>query len=190
MQLNLTARIKLDILENYTYYSREGIKFDARPCIYGEIYNIHLFRCEFCEEDYYTVGDPMDNYECRKCDLDRMICPGGNVLFPKPGYWRWNDDSDNFLKCRAPEACLGGNILNLNGVCAEGYMGNACGTCEPEHGRFGNDNQCTPCRNNSWYYFRFSAYFLTQIVLWTLNIRANARVHFLTQMNSDEELRS
>ena len=37
---------------------------------------------------------------------------GGHELFPQPGYWRFNENSTNFLLCPLKEACLGG--LNAN----------------------------------------------------------------------------
>lgn len=77
-----------------------------------------------------------------------MECLGGNLIYPKPGYWRIDNYSENFIQCRAPNSCNGGNETDLTGHCNEGYTGNVCGVCEPGWGKFGNELKCAKCRGD------------------------------------------
>ena len=60
------------------------------------------------------------------------------------GYWRSSNDSEAFVKCPNPSACLGGNLTNLVGSCAEGYKGIACGNCDLGYKYLGNF-KCSKC---------------------------------------------
>lgn len=51
------------------------------------------------------------------------------MVAPDPGYWRSSNVSENFILCENVDACLGGDINNSMGICAQGYKGIICGDC-------------------------------------------------------------
>ena len=66
------------------------------------------FFCIPCPQNYYTLNE---NSSCQDCsNIDNLNCTlGGNSLFPKKGYWRFNENSTRFLKCPEQSNCLGSN---------------------------------------------------------------------------------
>jgi outer membrane protein assembly factor BamB len=64
--------------------------------------------------------------ECKPCPKG-ATCPGGNRVWPEPGYWNPSEDSGYVMECRPTERCLGGKMS----VCAPGYAGELCGECSP-----------------------------------------------------------
>ena len=85
-----------------------------------------------------VVSDPITG-ECNKCPAG-AICPGGDRIVPKPGYWTPSETAGYVEPCSAnPDACPGG----ASQACADGYMGAMCTACEP--GRFEEHNLCLPC---------------------------------------------
>jgi hypothetical protein len=50
-------------------------------------------------------------------------------MAPKPGYYRRNLQSTEFIKCPNKQACYGGSIDKLIGICAPGYKGVLCSEC-------------------------------------------------------------
>ena len=84
--------------------------------------------------------------------MDSINCTlGGNKLFPKEGYWRFNENSTRFLKCPKEIACIGasedfyGSQEFSTGVCAEGYEGPLCDSCS--NGYSAIYNKCIKCTN-------------------------------------------
>ena len=63
------------------------------------------------------------NEMCRTCSTESFInCTfGGHNLFPKDGYWRFNENSSNFIQCPLEEACIGGG--NAEYFSVEFYSG-------------------------------------------------------------------
>ena len=83
-----------------------------------------------------------------------MSCDyGGHELFPKPGYWRLNENSTNFLLCPLKEACLGGENADYkslefySGKCKIGYEGPLCNLCSDDYGKL-DKNSCGKCNSN------------------------------------------
>ena len=70
-----------------------------------------------------------ENSICKTCSNEASInCTfGGHDLFPKPGYWRLNENSSNFFKCPNENSCLGGSnaeeqsLAFYSGECKYGY---------------------------------------------------------------------
>ncbi len=77
-----------------------------KDCKYGEIFNPSILRCTPCPIHQYSFADPFKAPSCLLCDQKRMTCEGGDVVYPKAGYWRMNVLSDNFIKCPQDDACL------------------------------------------------------------------------------------
>lgn len=61
--------------------------------------------------------------DCKKCPTAKAICFGGSNIGPKPGYWRKNNITSNFIKCLYENACLGMLPPDNNpiGKCDTGY---------------------------------------------------------------------
>jgi len=45
--------------------------------------------------------------QCKECETAKSICLGGATIGPRPGYWRKNNQTSNFVSCMYSEACLG-----------------------------------------------------------------------------------
>lgn len=81
-------------------------------------------KCKECERGFYLLLAPLGNVLCKECLSPQIAeCDGGNRLYPKPGFWRSSIFSDNVMKCRNDEACIGKNPpeYNLIGACNDGY---------------------------------------------------------------------
>ena len=104
---------------------------------------------------------------CDDC-LPNSRCYGGNKVAPRPGYWRSNATSTNFIKCPNEEVCLGGNETEPLGVCADAYQGVLCGDCEDNHSKK-SDFVCSKCpprtRNIIQIFFIVIAYICYNIYL-------------------------
>lgn len=81
-------------------------------------------KCQTCEKGTYLLYAPITSTLCKEClSSEKAVCEGGNNLYPQPGYWRSSIYSEDFIRCRNDEACLGKNPPenNLMGACNEGY---------------------------------------------------------------------
>lgn len=74
-------------------------------------------------EGYYGNGT-----DCKKCPHG-AYCPGGNRVWPLPGYWNPGENYGFVEECRPQERCLGGR----NSSCAIAYSGQFCGSCESDY---------------------------------------------------------
>jgi hypothetical protein len=62
-----------------------------------------FFRCMECpSETSYSLALMNEPGECKKCPTDFAICLGGSNIGPKPGFWRRNNQTANFIKCVNP----------------------------------------------------------------------------------------
>eukprot|EP00656_Telonema_subtile_P006062 TRINITY_DN12780_c0_g2_i1.p1 TRINITY_DN12780_c0_g2~~TRINITY_DN12780_c0_g2_i1.p1 ORF type:complete len:1689 (+),score=367.73 TRINITY_DN12780_c0_g2_i1:28-5067(+) len=75
--------------------------------------------------------------ECQACPLG-AVCPGGDQLVPKEGYWKPNPGYGSVYKC-SKDGCLGG----ANSTCKSGYHGKVCGVCDAKHAAFAHS--CQDC---------------------------------------------
>jgi hypothetical protein len=69
----------------------------------------------------YPVGS-----ECRPCPTG-AVCPGGNRVWPSPGFWNPGEDAGYVIRCNPESRCLGGDTS----ACSPGHMGDLCGECAP-----------------------------------------------------------
>jgi hypothetical protein len=82
------------------------------------------------------------------------VCPGGNRIWPLPGWYgvrtrvdvlltgrRWNygEASGMVWPCDPAERCLGGRFSN----CAPGYATDFCTQCADDY--YEQNNVCVPC---------------------------------------------
>ncbi|CAG9313302.1 unnamed protein product [Blepharisma stoltei] len=115
----------------------------TRNCINGEYRSNN--QCIYCKEGQYSLS-PDNN--CNECPVN-AYCYGGDLLAPKPGYWRGKTDSIRLYHCLNPNACEGGlkdanDSISLTGRCREGYQGNLCQACDYGFSSSGGNN-CERC---------------------------------------------
>lgn len=84
------------------------LTFEVRGCILGE-QMLTNGKCKICPSGFYLLEVPFEPISCKSCKTDQSYCLGGTNIFPKEGYWRSSNVTDNLLACINPEACLGGN---------------------------------------------------------------------------------
>jgi hypothetical protein len=96
---------------------------------------------------------------CRPCP-EGGECPGGERVWPKPGYWNPGEASGYVVKCRVEEACVGGR--HLGEMCAVGYEGRLCGTCSPGYYTEQSTGRCLACPEPEG----IAAYVLCDAILW------------------------
>ncbi|CAG9320353.1 unnamed protein product [Blepharisma stoltei] len=146
--------------------SEDSLYFKLRECEVGEVSASKS--CQICEAGTYNLiaGEP-----CKDCPTSAK-CYGKNNIFPKPGYWRVSNLTDNFLKCPNSNACLGGISANNSiGDCKKGYYGNLCQSCMEGYSRNGED-VCSKCPNltiNSLILTGMTALALTIVVIMTIS---------------------
>jgi hypothetical protein len=124
------------------YHSSVLIQVDFRLCTVGESRQGDV--CYVCAESTYSL-DP--SLPCMLCPQG-AVCYGNSTMAPKPGYWRYSNETDNFIQCLASDACLGSpdSPIAPTGLCADGYSGNLCQVCTSGYSRTGR-YQCSRCPN-------------------------------------------
>lgn len=159
-----TSGIDMSIPSNKEYYeelSEEGwtgktidfeLDIDLRICEPGEQFT-STGKCDECDsENSYTLTYQSEPGSCITCPTLVAICVGGDKIGPKPGYWRKNNSTDNFIQCFNEDACLGmvGNE-SPTGECAEGYNGYLCANCDFGYSKTASTGEgafkCAPCPN-------------------------------------------
>ncbi|KNC53811.1 uncharacterized protein AMSG_12270 [Thecamonas trahens ATCC 50062] len=94
-----------------------------------------VFYTDDCPEPgWFGVGA-----SCRPCPAGG-ICPGGNRVWPQPGFWTPDEGAGYVIECKPPsERCAGGRQSS----CGPEYAGRECAQCAPEHYRDGT--LCVSC---------------------------------------------
>ena len=146
------------------------LKLEFRPCDLGER-QTDDFRCEVCPIGQYSF-EKNTSEKCKPClEEDNFYCLGSSHLSPKPGYWRLNNSSNNFIRCPNPSTCLGYyeektelfDMTKASGQCHTGYKGVLCAECEEGYG-ITPGNFCTECAS-ILYYFYLVGFFLIRVGL-------------------------
>ena len=82
------------------------IEIQLRNCIFGESLS-ESGKCVECEKGaQYLLMAVNEITRCKECQSSVSFCMGGARIFPKPGYWRSSNISDNFIECYNSKACL------------------------------------------------------------------------------------
>lgn len=111
-----------------------------RKCILGE--SLVNEACSVCPLNTYSLV--LDSAHCEPCHRG-ADCLGGAMVYPQAGYWRASELSTVLWTCFSEQACLGSvNHSSLLGLCAEGYGGSVCQSCEEGWARTGRDD-CAAC---------------------------------------------
>ncbi|CDW91193.1 UNKNOWN [Stylonychia lemnae] len=139
-KLSIQEQLKNSGNSNY----KLEIEISFRGCIAGE-YFTSAGKCVECQNSYSLEIMTSPN-RCKLCPTGQAICLGGNIIGPKPGYWRVSNDSDKFVSCIYQKACIGLNQQTHNyiGDCKEGYQGLLCAECIQGYSRNSN-HQCLKC---------------------------------------------
>jgi hypothetical protein len=104
---------------------------------------------------YYTndcpkVGTFGKGADCKPCPTG-AVCPGGNRIWPKPGYWNLNEESGFVTNCVPTARCAGySGYQNDTQSCSPGYTGDYCSRCVK--GKYMLDRVCKPCDGKQWVY--------------------------------------
>lgn len=116
-----------------------SIQVMVRECIPGE--SLLANECFVCERGTYNL---QPNAVCLDCPVE-AYCYGGASIYPKEGYWRKDNQTDNFYACPNKGACLGGKeTLSASGDCEVGYEGVMCGACSAGYAPY-NITYCYKC---------------------------------------------
>ena len=183
-----------DVSSDFSDTLNLNLNLTLRKCLSGEIYR-EDYACYKCDNETFSVGDPMNkSLKCKACP-ENALCFGGDAIYPHQGSWRASSNSSLILKCPTPESCLGidtpeifGKIMNLSrllgnisfstsemisGKCGTYYWGNLCYSCKNGYGRF-NDSPnafCTECKNMVWPYVKTGLGFLVILVFFIVQMK-------------------
>lgn len=76
------------------------ISFKIRACIIGEYFDFKELKCIPCQPGFYSFQRNFLDYSlCTSCALENFYCYGEFNLSPKKGFWRFTEESTNFIKC-------------------------------------------------------------------------------------------
>jgi len=163
-------------------------------CEIGDIYSSSTQMCSTCAKGTYSLEDPYSNPTCTPCDDTVAVCLGGAKVAPKPGYWRYDVLSSNFMECPQESACLGGyvnDIYSAHGECEYPYEGNLCNQCADTYAKFGTGSSCVNCKTSAMYYIKFVGFFGAQIVVLLFGIRTNiTKITKVKKAQNDKTLQS
>ncbi|TNV87911.1 hypothetical protein FGO68_gene12525 [Halteria grandinella] len=101
-------------------------------------------KCEQCEEGTYLLQAPFQPGFCKKCPSLEAECIGGSIVYPLPGYWRSSNESEDFIKCLNPGACIGRGLA-INQQCLDGYQGVLCSDCAQGYSKTLASFKCSEC---------------------------------------------
>ena len=126
--------------------------------------------CRKCPISFYLIQPPDRTKGCKQCDVNAN-CYGENILSPKPGYFRMSNITEDFYECANPLACAGGNEFEQTGLCALGYRGFLCNTCDSGYSKNRWDT-CLACPllNTSMILGIFQLAWTTFIILGMCNL--------------------
>ena len=85
-----------------------NVKINFRLCDAGEINPYGSEICSSCPPNSYSLTKAVNsNTICLSCrNVTGLLCEeGGNKLTVLPGYWRYNEESLNVIRCFNPAAC-------------------------------------------------------------------------------------
>lgn len=103
----------------------------------------------YTNEIFYTDGCPVKGewgaVDCNPCP-EGAECPGGNRLWPLPGWWNTGEGSGQVQRC-LPGRCLGYDAEAHAVICAVGYQGRLCGSCAD--GYYDKDGVCDQCSSKA-----------------------------------------
>ena len=106
----------------------ESVYYLTNNCVAGQV--IRAGFCQWCPTNTYSFNTTK---ECDACPA-AANCVGGDDVTPLPGFWQSGKYSTHIHSCPRSEVCLNNRTMGL--VCAAGYDGNLCGSCDVTAGYF------------------------------------------------------
>ena len=86
--------------------SQIEVKLDIRLCLPGEEL-MPNGECQICEPGTYLLIAPVDTELCKPCpESGDAECLGGNLFYPRSGFWRSSNNTENLYSCRNKDACM------------------------------------------------------------------------------------
>ena len=149
--------------------SKLNLFLSFRSCIIGEIAQNGY--CSKCSNKTYSLQVGLE--ECIICkETDPFYCYGGADLAPRPGYWRYNYYSDNFISCPNPNSCLGAYFRYdsdyspalASGECSIGYSGVLCAECSDTYG-ITDKFFCSKCDDDDIYFYIVASLVIKVIII-------------------------
>lgn len=101
------------------------------------------FQCLDCTEDRYSFTAMTLPGQCPPCP-QYGICLDGE-LYPEPGYVRFTEDSEVFVRCFNKKACEAGNLEDPLQNCEDSYDGVLCASCADNHWKPYGTFYCYKC---------------------------------------------
>lgn len=143
------------------------LKLNFRDCVVGERLTDDR-TCDPCPINSYSFVTDFSlgtTEKCHVCDESLVFyCFGQSHLTSKKDYWRLNENSTNFIKCKN-SACLGDprtpsllSIINktvlydsryATSLCEVGYKGILCNECDDNYGHIDLYN-CLECGSSTY----------------------------------------
>ena len=138
------------------------LTFHSRSCMIGEIIQ-NDYSCVKCPENTYSLQDPMQvELKFQKCLIcpENADCPGGSVITPLYGFYRYSISSVKVVACLSELSCIGyrnDSICNeeclknisVYGGCLSGNSGPLCSVCDEFYGRSDKNEPCYQCADLS-----------------------------------------
>ncbi|TNV88085.1 hypothetical protein FGO68_gene10378 [Halteria grandinella] len=141
-------------------------------------------KCQLCSKSTYLFDTQTEPTSCKECQSQFSECPGGNLVYPLPGYWRSSNISELFYACLYPEACLGRNnqTETFIGQCAEGYQGILCADCAQKYSKNPSLSRCSKCPEQDLNILILACMLAAFVVLITVLVNSN-RVNSKNEKN-------
>ncbi|CAG9309797.1 unnamed protein product [Blepharisma stoltei] len=161
--------------DQITYHENIYVNITLRECKVGEATVGNT--CESCPSNFYSL-DP-SNTACIICP-SCCICYGNYTIVPRKGYWRDNMYAKTFWECPNSDACLGSPLppnISYTGVCADGYKGNMCQSCDWGYSRTA-ENTCSPCPDKVSNTFRIFGILVALVALCAIMVKSTRNSAF------------
>ena len=123
------------------------ITVGLRQCIEGEQFVLSGAWVQWQKDTEYLLTRYSSPGSWKECQPTKMRCFGGSDIGPMPGYWRRNNETDNFIEWFHSPACQGYDKVEFTdntGNCSEGYYGKLWSGCKVDYSREGV-YQCSKC---------------------------------------------
>jgi hypothetical protein len=143
-----------------------------RYCQSGEAFKDNGEWQEWVAGQSYLLEIATAEKEWEPCPVEYAMCLGGNKIYPKEGYWRPVNTTDEFIECYTSSAWEGYTTQNQNelGGCSEGYQGIVWADCAPDYSRT-SDFEWGKCPKHHWNIMRLVGLFILMILIIILLVK-------------------
>ncbi|TNV74984.1 hypothetical protein FGO68_gene9839 [Halteria grandinella] len=153
------------------------LRVKVRGCVLGE-QMLSNGKCKQCEAGSYLLEPSKKPQQCKNCKNEVSVCKGGATIYPREGYWRSSNLTDNFFQCLNHEACLGfveeSEIASL-GLCADGYKGILCASCKTGYTLSEGSRKCLKCPSKTSNTLQLAAFIIVIVIFVIILVRSNLK---------------